>query len=254
MRLQLQNNSQNLKELARVAILTTVGIVMSMFSEAMHFFQFVSPIDFFFGTEWNPGFSTSDDIITQVPRALRDGSLGLGATKSETIRQVVLPAALPGPKPTQKVGESPAVFQERYVDWQTKMAGHIDRSLPDEQQQLSPEVRQLSDDLAAKGKVRLDNQDIYDPNLDVVLLRAQVGMVFQKPNPFPKSIFDNVAYGPKLHGLAKDKYDLEEIVENSLRKAAYFHLGDLIEVNSTEKVFTQPDHQLTEAYITGRFG
>ncbi|MFC6052490.1 phosphate ABC transporter ATP-binding protein PstB [Acinetobacter portensis] len=189
------------------------------------------------------------------------------------------------------------------------------------------------------GKVLLDNQDIYDPNLDVVLLRAQVGMVFQKPNPFPKSIFDNVAYGPKLHGLARDKYDLEEIVENSLNKAglwnevkdrlsqpgtglsggqqqrlciartiavspevilmdepcsaldpiatakieeliselstqytiaivthsmqqaarvsdrtAYFHLGDLIEVNATEKVFTQPDHQLTEAYITGRFG
>ncbi|MCH7336875.1 phosphate ABC transporter ATP-binding protein PstB [Acinetobacter sp. NIPH 2699] len=189
------------------------------------------------------------------------------------------------------------------------------------------------------GQVTLDQQDIYDPNLDVVLLRAQVGMVFQKPNPFPKSIFDNVAYGPKLHGLARNKYDLEEIVENSLRKAglwdevkdrltqpgtglsggqqqrlciartiavspevilmdepcsaldpiatakieeliselseqytiaivthsmqqaarvsdrtAYFHLGDLIEVNSTEKVFTQPDHQLTEAYITGRFG
>ncbi|NHB58235.1 phosphate ABC transporter ATP-binding protein [Acinetobacter sp. 194] len=195
------------------------------------------------------------------------------------------------------------------------------------------------DSCRVKGKVLLDNQDIYDPNLDVVLLRAQVGMVFQKPNPFPKSIFDNVAYGPKLHGLARDKYDLEEIVENSLRKAglwdevkdrlsqagtglsggqqqrlciartiavspevilmdepcsaldpiatakveeliselstqytiaivthsmqqaarvsdrtAYFHLGDLIEVNSTEKVFTQPDHQLTEAYITGRFG
>ena len=195
------------------------------------------------------------------------------------------------------------------------------------------------DSCRVTGKVVLDNQDIYDPNLDVVLLRAQVGMVFQKPNPFPKSIFDNVAYGPKLHGLARDKYDLEEIVENSLRKAglwdevkdrlsqpgtglsggqqqrlciartiavspevilmdepcsaldpiatakveeliselstqytiaivthsmqqaarvsdrtAYFHLGDLIEVNSTEKVFTQPDHQLTEAYITGRFG
>ena len=189
------------------------------------------------------------------------------------------------------------------------------------------------------GQVMLDNQNIYDPNLDVVLLRAEVGMVFQKPNPFPKSIFDNVAYGPKLHGLARDKYDLEEIVENSLHKAglwnevkdrlnqpgtglsggqqqrlciartiavspevilmdepcsaldpiatakieeliselstqytiaivthsmqqaarvsdrtAYFHLGDLIEVNATEKVFTQPDHQLTEAYITGRFG
>lgn len=189
------------------------------------------------------------------------------------------------------------------------------------------------------GLVSLDGQDIYDPKLDVVQLRAQVGMVFQKPNPFPKSIFDNVAYGPKLHGLAKNKYDLEEIVENSLRKAglweevkdrlnqpgtglsggqqqrlciartiavspevilmdepcsaldpiatakveeliaelskqytivivthsmqqaarvshrtAYFHLGDLIEVNNTEKVFTKPDHQLTEAYITGRFG
>ncbi|WOE33090.1 phosphate ABC transporter ATP-binding protein PstB [Acinetobacter sp. SAAs470] len=195
------------------------------------------------------------------------------------------------------------------------------------------------DSCRVTGKVMLDHQDIYDPNLDVVLLRAQVGMVFQKPNPFPKSIFDNVAYGPKLHGLARDKYDLEEIVENSLHKAglwdevkdrlnqpgtglsggqqqrlciartiavspevilmdepcsaldpiatakieeliselstqytiaivthsmqqaarvsdrtAYFHLGDLIEVNSTEKVFTQPDHQLTEAYITGRFG
>lgn len=195
------------------------------------------------------------------------------------------------------------------------------------------------DSCRVTGQVLLDNQDIYDPKLDVVLLRAQVGMVFQKPNPFPKSIFDNVAYGPKLHGLARDKYDLEEIVENSLRKAglwdevkdrlsqpgtglsggqqqrlciartiavspdvilmdepcsaldpiatakveeliselskqftiaivthsmqqaarvsdrtAYFHLGDLIEVNATEKVFTQPDHQLTEAYITGRFG
>ncbi len=65
----------------------------------------------------------------------------------------------------------------------------------------------------ATGKITLDNKNIYDPNLDVVLLRAQVGMVFQKPNPFPKSIFDNVAYGPKLHGLARDKYDLEEIVE-----------------------------------------
>ena len=189
------------------------------------------------------------------------------------------------------------------------------------------------------GNISLDGVDVYDDAVDVVDLRKKVGMVFQKPNPFPKSIFDNVAYGPKLHGLARDKYDLEEIVENSLRKAglwdevkdrlsqpgtglsggqqqrlciartiavspevilmdepcsaldpiatakieeliselseqytiaivthsmqqaarvsdrtAYFHLGDLIEVNSTEKVFTQPDHQLTEAYITGRFG
>ncbi len=189
------------------------------------------------------------------------------------------------------------------------------------------------------GKILLDDQDIYDPSLDVVLLRAQIGMVFQKPNPFPKSIYENVAYGPKLHGLAKSRHDLDEIVENSLRKAglwdevrdrlmqpgtglsggqqqrlciaraiavspdvilmdepcsaldpiatakieeliselseqytiaivthsmqqaarvshrtAYFHLGELIEVNDTEKVFTNPDHDLTEAYITGRFG
>ena len=61
------------------------------------------------------------------------------------------------------------------------------------------------DSCRVTGKVLLDNQDIYDPNLDVVLLRAQVGMVFQKPNPFPKSIFDNGAYGPKLHGLVRDK-------------------------------------------------
>ena len=192
---------------------------------------------------------------------------------------------------------------------------------------------------SVKGELTLDEQNIYDPKLDVVELRARVGMVFQKPNPFPKSIYDNVAYGPRLHGLASKRYELDEIVENSLRKAglwdevkdrldqpgtglsggqqqrlciartisvspevvlmdepcsaldpiatakieelidelssqytiaivthsmqqaarvshrtAYFHLGRLIEVNETNKVFTSPDHQLTEAYITGRFG
>lgn len=192
---------------------------------------------------------------------------------------------------------------------------------------------------SVKGELNLDGQNIYDPKLDVVELRARVGMVFQKPNPFPKSIYDNVAYGPRLHGLASKRYELDEIVENSLRKAglwdevkdrleqpgtglsggqqqrlciartiavspevvlmdepcsaldpiatakieelidelssqytiaivthsmqqaarvsqrtAYFHLGRLIEVNDTNKVFTSPDHQLTEAYITGRFG
>lgn len=195
------------------------------------------------------------------------------------------------------------------------------------------------DSCRVTGKIIMDQQDIYDPSLDVVLLRAQVGMVFQKPNPFPKSIYENVAYGPKLHGLAKNKTDMDEIVENSLRRAglwdevkdrlkqpgtglsggqqqrlciartiavspevilmdepcsaldpiatakveeliselstqytivivthsmqqaarvstrtAYFHLGDLIEVDSTEKVFSTPSHHLTEAYITGRFG
>ncbi len=189
------------------------------------------------------------------------------------------------------------------------------------------------------GEFRLEGQDIYDPNQDVVPLRARVGIVFQKPNPFPKSIYDNVAYGPRVHGLASRRSDLDEIVEGSLRKAglweevkdrlmssgtglsggqqqrlciartiavspevilmdepcsaldpiatakieeliaelsqnytiaivthsmqqaarvsnrtAYFHMGKLIEVNDTKRVFTNPEHELTEAYITGRFG
>jgi phosphate transport system ATP-binding protein len=189
------------------------------------------------------------------------------------------------------------------------------------------------------GNITMDDVDIYDRNMDVVLLRAQVGMVFQKPNPFPKSIFENVAYGPRIHGLAANKTDIEEIVVNSLKKAglwnevkdyldqpgtglsggqqqrlciaraiavnpevvlmdepcsaldpiatakieelidelrenytiaivthsmqqaarvsqrtAYFHLGDLIEVGDTDRIFTNPRHQLTEDYITGRFG
>lgn len=189
------------------------------------------------------------------------------------------------------------------------------------------------------GELLMDGEDIYDKKMDVVLLRARVGMVFQKPNPFPKSIFENVAYGPRIHGLAANKTDIEEIVVNSLKKAglweevkdyldqpgtglsggqqqrlciaraiavnpevvlmdepcsaldpiatakieelidelrehytiaivthsmqqaarvsqrtAYFHLGDLIEVGETDMIFTNPRHQLTEDYITGRFG
>jgi len=189
------------------------------------------------------------------------------------------------------------------------------------------------------GEITLDGVDIYDKNIDVVPLRAQVGMVFQKPNPFPKSIYENIAYGPRIHGLAANKAELGEIVETSLIKAglweevkdwldqpgtglsggqqqrlciartiavnpevilmdepcsaldpiataviedlidelreqytivivthsmqqasrvsqrtAYFHLGDLIEVGPTAQIFTNPRHQLTEDYITGRFG
>ena len=70
------------------------------------------------------------------------------------------------------------------------------------------------------GDIRIDGEDIYDPQVDPVQLRAKVGIVFQKPNPFPKSIYDNVAYGPKIHGLAKNKGDLDEIVENALRRGA----------------------------------
>ncbi|MBT5294539.1 MAG: phosphate ABC transporter ATP-binding protein [Octadecabacter sp.] len=73
------------------------------------------------------------------------------------------------------------------------------------------------------GDIRIDGEDIYDPAVDPVQLRAKVGMVFQKPNPFPKSIYDNVAYGPKIHGLARNKADLDEIVEKSLHKAALWN-------------------------------
>jgi phosphate transport system ATP-binding protein len=195
------------------------------------------------------------------------------------------------------------------------------------------------DSCRIEGDFRLEEDDIYHPKQDVVALRARVGIVFQKPNPFPKSIYDNVAYGPKVHGLATSKTDLDEIVETSLRRAglwaevkdrltaagtglsggqqqrlciartiavgpevilmdepcsaldpiatakieelmaelsqnftiaivthsmqqaarvsqrtAYFHMGKLIEVNDTKRVFTNPEHELTEAYITGRFG
>ncbi|MBL8596979.1 MAG: phosphate ABC transporter ATP-binding protein [Devosia sp.] len=69
------------------------------------------------------------------------------------------------------------------------------------------------------GTIKLDGEDIYDPSLDVVELRARIGMVFQKPNPFPKSIYDNVAYGPRIHGLARSRAEMDEIVHSSLRKA-----------------------------------
>jgi phosphate transport system ATP-binding protein len=190
-----------------------------------------------------------------------------------------------------------------------------------------------------QGDITLDDENIYASDQDTVLLRARVGMVFQKPNPFPKSIYENVAYGPRIHGLASNKAEMDEIVETSLRRAsifdevkdqldkpgtglsggqqqrlciaraiavspevilmdepcsaldpiatarieelidelkenytiaivthsmqqaarvsqrtAYFHLGKLIEVGDTKQIFTMPQHQLTENYITGRFG
>ena len=189
------------------------------------------------------------------------------------------------------------------------------------------------------GNMSLDGEDLYGADLDPVLLRARVGMVFQKPNPFAKSIYDNVAYGPRIHGLSSNRAELDDIVVSSLRKAglydevkdrleapgtslsggqqqrlciartiavspevilmdepcsaldpiatarieelidelrenyaiaivthsmqqaarvsqrtAYFHLGKLVEVNDTNSVFTNPQHELTENYITGRFG
>jgi phosphate transport system ATP-binding protein len=74
-----------------------------------------------------------------------------------------------------------------------------------------------------RGEIRLDGRDVYDPKVDVVQLRARVGMVFQKPNPFPKSIYDNVAYGPRIHGLARNKADLDALVETSLKGAGLWN-------------------------------
>jgi phosphate transport system ATP-binding protein len=189
------------------------------------------------------------------------------------------------------------------------------------------------------GSITMDGQDIYAKEVDPVLLRARVGMVFQKPNPFPKSIYDNVAYGPKIHGLASGKTEMDALVEKSLRRAglwdevkdrlklpgtglsggqqqrlviaraiavspevilmdepasaldpiatarlealiqelkeryciiivthsmaqaarvsdrtAYFYMGELIEYDATEKIFTNPGDQRTQDYITGRTG
>jgi phosphate transport system ATP-binding protein len=86
-------------------------------------------------------------------------------------------------------------------------------------------INRMNDTIATcrvTGKIEIDGQDIYDKSLDVVQLRANVGMVFQKPNPFPKSIFENVAYGPRIHGLTKTKAELEEAVVASLKKAGLF--------------------------------
>jgi len=197
---------------------------------------------------------------------------------------------------------------------------------------LIPQVR-------IKGGVALDGEDIYDPSVDVVQLRTFVGMVFQKPNPFPKSIYENIAYAPRLHGTGTSRSELDDLVESSLKRAglwnevadrldtpgtelsggqqqrlciaraiavnpevilmdepasaldplatatveelihelkdnytivivthnlqqaarvagytAFFHMGQIVEVNDTDTLFTNPAEQRTEDYITGRFG
>ena len=199
-------------------------------------------------------------------------------------------------------------------------------------------MNDIIDDTRTEGKIRIDGHDIYAPETDVVELRKRVGMVFQKSNPFPKSIYDNVAYGPRIHG-QKNRSELDDIVEQALRGAAlwdevkdrlsisaldlsggqqqrlciaralavdpdillmdepasaldprstsriedligelrenytivivthnmqqaarvsdytaFFYEGTLVEFGPTQQVFTKPDKQQTEDYITGRFG
>ncbi|PJF09616.1 phosphate ABC transporter ATP-binding protein PstB [Pseudorhodobacter sp. MZDSW-24AT] len=87
-------------------------------------------------------------------------------------------------------------------------------------------LNRMNDTVASarvSGEILIDGENIYDKRVDPVQLRAKVGMVFQKPNPFPKSIYDNVAYGPKIHGMTRNKADLDEIVESALRKAALWN-------------------------------
>ena len=87
-------------------------------------------------------------------------------------------------------------------------------------------LNRMNDTIASarvEGDIELDGENIYSSGMDVVQLRARVGMVFQKPNPFPKSIYDNIAYGPKIHGLANSKGDLDEIVEKSLQRAGLWN-------------------------------
>ncbi len=82
-------------------------------------------------------------------------------------------------------------------------------------------MNDLVDNVKIKGTVLLDGEDIYDKQVDTTILRKRVGMVFQQPNPFPMSIYDNIAYGPRVHGI-RDRHKLDEIVETSLRGAAIF--------------------------------
>ena len=84
-------------------------------------------------------------------------------------------------------------------------------------------MNDVIDGCRVSGDIRLDGDNIYDPKLDVVMLRARIGMVFQKPNPFPKSIYDNIAYGPRIHGMAAGKEELDEIVQVSLQRAGLWN-------------------------------
>ncbi|MWC45226.1 phosphate ABC transporter ATP-binding protein PstB [Sphingomonas carotinifaciens] len=87
-------------------------------------------------------------------------------------------------------------------------------------------LNRMNDTVASarvSGDIRLDGEDIYAPAMDVVQLRARVGMVFQKPNPFPKSIYENVAYGPRIHGLARSRSDMDAVVEQSLTRAGLWN-------------------------------
>jgi len=99
-----------------------------------------------------------------------------------------------------------------------------------------------------EGRIELDGENIYSPDMDVVQLRARVGMVFQKPNPFPKSIYENVAYGPRIHGLAAGRPQLDEVVERSLRRAGLWdEVKDRLTESGTALSGGQQQHSASPA-------
>ena len=130
-------------------------------------------------------------------------------------------------------------------------------------------LNDLIEGVRIEGDLRLEGNSIYDPSVDTTELRKKIGMVFQKSNPFPKSIYENIAYGCRIHGISS-KHDLDEIVEHSLRGSAlwddmqqasrvsdytaFLYLGRLIEYQDTDRLFLNPGSKQTEDYITGRFG
>ncbi len=115
-------------------------------------------------------------------------------------------------------------------------------------------LNRMNDTIAGcriEGEIKLDGEDIYSSGMDVVQLRARVGMVFQKPNPFPKSIYENVAYGPRIHGLAASKTDMDAIVEKSLRRAGLWdEMKDRLNEVSMQNWFTCIDRALEKSGLT----
>jgi phosphate transport system ATP-binding protein len=139
------------------------------------------------------------------------------------------PAGAPGPESLKMTARDVSVF---YGEKQALHGVSIDVSTEHVTAFIGPSgcgkstflrcLNRMNDTVASArvtGQIALDGHDIYAPDMDVVQLRARVGMVFQKPNPFPKSIYENVAYGPRIHGLAEKKPDLDRIVENALKRA-----------------------------------
>ncbi len=135
-----------------------------------------------------------------------------------------IPVKMKGEKVTVHYGEKQALFDVN-LDIREKAVTALIGPSGCGKSTFLRSLNRMNDTIAGcrvGGRITLDGQDIYDKSIDVVELRARVGMVFQKPNPFPKSIYENVAYGPRIHGLTHSKSELDGIVETSLKKAGLF--------------------------------